>query len=173
MKFETGQAVQLLSATPGTLRALLGNLGDEWTHSDGNTEQWEAFDIVGHLIHGEETDWIPRAKIILEQGDNRKFEPFDRLAQFERSKGKSLAQLLDEFEAARRNSLAILASWNLRSDDLELIGEHPEFGNVTLGQLIATWVVHDLTHIRQIVTVMAKRYDSEVGPWKAYTSILK
>jgi hypothetical protein len=173
MKFELAQAVQLLSATPGTLRAFLGNLGGEWTNGTGEMEHWEAFDIVGHLVHGEETDWIPRAKIILAQGNNRTFEPFDRLAQFERSKGKTLEELLDEFDAARRTNLAILASWNLKANDLALTGNHPELGDVTLGQLLATWVVHDLTHIRQIATAMARRYDTEVGPWKEYLSILE
>jgi hypothetical protein len=173
MKFELVQAVQVLSATPATLTALLGNLGEAWTQGAGNTEQWEAFDVVGHLIHGEETDWIPRAKIILEQRDDRTFEPFDRLAQFDRSQGKTMEVLLGEFEAARRNSLAILASWNLRPSDLELTGTHPELGEVTLGQLLATWVVHDLTHIRQIAAAMARRYDAAVGPWKEYLSILR
>ena len=173
MKFELHQAVPLLSATPLTLNALLGNLGDVWTCSSGNPDQWEAFDIVGHLIHAEETDWIPRAKVILEQADNRAFEPFDRFAQFERSNGKTLRELLEEFEAARRTSLAILASWDLRSADLALTGNHPELGDVTLSQLLATWVVHDLTHIRQIATVMARRYEIEVGPWKEYLSILR
>ena len=173
MKFELDQALQVLSATPRTLRALLGDLTEEWTHSSGNAEQWEAFDIVGHLIHADETDWIPRARIILEQGENRRFGPFDRFAQFERSKGKTLEELLGEFEFARRNSLAILSSWELRADDLALTGDHPEFGEVTLGQLLATWVVHDLTHIRQIATAMARRYDTEVGPWKEYLSILR
>ena len=173
MKFELHQAVKLLSATPATLIALLGNLGDVWTRSSGNTDQWEAFDIVGHLIHAEETDWIPRAKIILEQGDNRAFEPFDRFAQFERSQGKTLEELLEDFLTARRTSLAILSSWNLRPADLALTGHHPELGDVTLSQLLATWVVHDLTHIRQIATAMARRYETEVGPWKEYLSILK
>jgi hypothetical protein len=173
MKFELDQALQVLSATPRTLRALLGDLTEEWTHSSGNAEQWEAFDIVGHLIHADETDWIPRARIILEQGENRMFGPFDRFAQFERSKGKTLEELLGEFESARRNSLAILSSWELRADDLALTGDHPEFGEVTLSQLLATWVVHDLTHIRQIATAMARRYDTEVGPWKEYLSILR
>lgn len=173
MKFELDQAIQVLSATPRTLRALLGSLTEEWTQSSGNREQWDAFDIVGHLIHADETDWIPRAKVILEQGENRTFEPFDRFAQFERSKGKTMKELLDEFELSRRTSLAILSSWDLRPAELALMGEHPEFGDVNLSQLLATWVVHDLTHIRQIATVLAKRYDKEVGPWKEYLSILK
>jgi hypothetical protein len=124
------------------------------------------------LIHGEETDWIPRARIILQQGENRTFVPFDRFAQHERSKGKSLAQLLDEFAELRRENLDTLRSWSLTDTQLDLEGIHPELGRVTLRQLLGTWVVHDLNHIRQITTVMAKRYEEEVGPWKEYLSIL-
>ena len=173
MKFEIENAVAVLSATPGTLRALLGGLSDGWTSSSDNSDSWQAFDVVGHLIHGEETDWIPRARIILEQGENRTFVPFDRFAQFDNSKGKSLSDLLAEFEEARAKSLSELQSWNLTDEQLELKGMHPELGEVTLGQLLATWVVHDLNHIRQIATSMACRYDTEVGPWKEYLSILK
>ena len=173
MKFEIENADAVLSATPGTLRALLGGLSDGWTSSSDNSDSWQAFDVVGHLIHGEETDWIPRARIILEQGENRTFVPFDRFAQFEKSKGKSLSDLLAEFEEARAKSLSELQSWNLTDEQLELTGMHPELGEVTLGQLLATWVVHDLNHIRQIATAMARRYDAEVGPWKEYLSILK
>ena len=173
MKFEIENAVAVLSATPGTLRALLGGLSDRWTSSSDNSDSWQAFDVVGHLIHGEETDWITRARIILEQGENRTFVPFDRFAQFDNSKGKSLSDLLAEFEEARAKSLSELQSWNLTDEQLELKGMHPELGEVTLGQLLATWVVHDLNHIRQIATAMARRYDAEVGPWKEYLSILK
>jgi len=173
MKFEIENAVAVLSATPGTLRALLGGLSDGWTSSSDNSDSWQAFDVVGHLIHGEETDWITRARIVLEQGENRTFVPFDRFAQFEKSKGKSLSDLLAEFEEARAKSLSELQSWNLTDEQLELTGMHPELGEVTLGQLLATWVVHDLNHIRQIATAMARRYDAEVGPWKEYLSILK
>jgi len=173
MKFEIENAVAVLSATPGTLRALLGGLSDGWTSSSDNSDSWQAFDVVGHLIHGEETDWITRARIILEQGENRTFVPFDRFAQFDNSKGKSLSDLLAEFEEARAKSLSELQSWNLTDEQLELKGMHPELGEVTLGQLLATWVVHDLNHIRQIATAMARRYDAEVGPWKEYLSILK
>jgi len=173
MKFEIENADAVLSATPGTLRSLLGGLSDGWTSSSDNSDSWQAFDVVGHLIHGEETDWIPRARIILAQGENRAFVPFDRFAQFEKSKGKSLADLLAEFEAARAKSLSELRSWNLTDEQFELKGMHPELGEVTLSQLLATWVVHDLNHIRQIATSMAKLYDAEVGPWKEYLSILK
>jgi len=172
MKFSIAASVEVLSATPGTLRSLLGGLSDEWTASFDDQENWQPYDVLGHLIHGEETDWIPRARIILEQIEDRRFVPFDRLAQFERSKGKTLTELLDEFERCRVENLDRLRSWDLTEEQLELQGIHPEFGTVTLRQLIATWAVHDLNHIRQIVTAMAKRYDQAVGPWKEYLGIL-
>lgn len=173
MRFDVSNATEVLSATPTTLRSLLGNLSDEWTQPAAATENWEPFDVVGHLIHGEETDWIPRARIILEQGENRTFVPFDRFAQLEKSKGKSLGELLDEFERLREDNVDRLRSWNLAEPQLDLEGMHPELGRVTLRQLLATWVVHDLNHIRQIATAMAKQYDGEVGAWKEYLSILK
>jgi len=156
---------------------LLADLSEEWIiqkpQSENGDRDWQPYDVIGHLIHGEHTDWIPRARIILELGENRTFVPFDRFAQFENSKGKSVAQLLDEFAKQREASLDTLRSWNLTEEQLDLVGMHPELGTVTLRQLLATWVVHDLTHIRQIVAAMAKRYDAEVGPWKGYLSILK
>ena len=176
MEFEVSRAIEVLSATPSTLRALMGNLSDDWVavnrESDSSPGPWEAFDVIGHLIHGEETDWIPRARIILEEGKNLTFVPFDRFAQFEKSKGKSLAALLDEFERLRSDNIDELRSWNLTDAQLDLEGMHPELGLVTLRQLLATWVVHDLNHVRQIATAMAKKYDGEVGPWKEYLSIL-
>ena len=172
MRFNVEQAVQVLEATPRTLRTLLGNLSDEWT-ATSDRDSWGAFDVIGHLIHGEETDRVPRARIILEQAGNRTFVPFDRFAQFENSKGKSLPDLLDEFERLRSENLEVLRSWRLTDQQLALEGTHPELGPVTLRQLLATWVVHDLNHFRQIATAMAKRYDSEVGVWKEYLSILK
>ena len=221
MNFDLEQAIEVLSATPGTLRSLLGRLSADWTAGDhpvretrppllkpggepdaadhpvretrppllkpgGELEaatfplageetkaEWQPYDVVGHLIHGEETDWIPRARIILEQGEDRTFVPFDRFAQFERSEGKSLDELLDEFAALRAENLETLRAWNLTSAQLDLRGMHPELGESTLRQLLATWVVHDLNHIRQIVTAMAGRYGGEVGPWREYLSILK
>ena len=171
-KFSVDQACEILERTPQVVRSMLEGLSDEWT-TGGDESNWAPFDIVGHLIHGELTDWIPRAKIILAQGENRTFEPFDRLAQFELSKGKSLAELLDEFEEFRAEGLAELRAWNLTDRQLALTGIHPELGEVTLEQLIATWVVHDLNHVRQIATSIARRYDKTVGPWKEYLSILK
>ena len=163
--------MQALISTPATLRAMLGELSGKWT-TGSDDANWTPFDVVGHLIHGEETDWIPRARIIVEQGENRTFVPFDRFAQFESSKGRSLDELLDEFARLRSENIDTLRSWNLTDDQLDLEGIHPELGTVTLRQLLATWVVHDLNHIRQIVTAMARRYEDEVGPWREYLSIL-
>ena len=174
MKFDLKQAEQVLRATPTTVRAMLDGLDDAWTSSETSGEEaWEPYDVVGHLIHGERTDWIPRAKIILEQGSIPTFEPFDRFAQFENSKGKRLSELLTEFESLRRQNLATLSAWGLTDEQLRLKGIHPELGEVDLAQLLATWVVHDLTHIRQIAVVTAGKYRDEVGPWREYLSILK
>ena len=179
MEFEISKAIEVLSATPPTLRSLLGNLSEEWVgpeiqnpNSKIQNAEWRPYDVIGHLIHGEETDWIPRARIILAQGEDRTFVPFDRFAQFDNSKGKSLMQLLDEFARLRAECLDTLRSWSLSEEQLDLEGIHPELGLVTLRQLLSTWVVHDLTHIRQIVTVMAQRYEMGVGVWKEYLSIL-
>lgn len=173
MKFEIEKAVEILERTPSVLKSMLGNLSDEWTKSSENTEDWGAFDIIGHYIHAEETNWIPRAEIILKQGENATFEAFDRFAQFERSKGKTLRELLETFAERRRESLEILKSWDLTPAQLALTVLHPELGEVKLEQLLATWVVHDLTHLRQITTVLAKKYGENVGVWKEYLSILK
>lgn len=173
MKFQVAQAVEILEHTPLVLKSLLGNLSDEWIENSENSEGWNPFDVVGHYIHGEETDWIPRAEIILKQGENITFEPFDRFAQFEKSKDKTLGELLDEFAELRKKSLETLRSWNLTDEQLQLKGTHPELGEVNLEQLLSTWVVHDLTHIRQIVTFLAKKYGESVGVWKEYLSILK
>lgn len=173
MEFRIEQAVEILSRTPTVLKSLLGNLSGDWILKENNRQNWSPFDIVGHLIHGEETDWIPRAEIILARGENLTFEPFDRFAQFERSKGKSLEELLETFARLRKENLHTLVSWNLTGEQLNLKGIHPELGEVTLSQLLATWVVHDLTHIRQVVTVLAEKYSENVGVWKEYLSILK
>ena len=163
----------MLAATPATIRTLLRPLSPAWFAGETNDDRWTPFDVVGHLIHGEETDWIPRARLILAQGENRTFEPFDRFAQMEKSKGRTLAELLDEFAEKRRQNLATLRSWNLSEEQLKLTATHPELGEVTLGELLATWVVHDLTHIRQITVHLARKYEGEVGPWKEYLSILQ
>jgi uncharacterized damage-inducible protein DinB len=173
MKFQIEQAVEILSQTPATVKSLLENLSEDWAKNELNGESWSAFDIVGHLIHGEETDWIPRAEIILGQGANLTFEPFDRFAQLETSKGKALNELIDTFAASRTQNLETLRAMNLTEEKLKLKGIHPELGEVTLEQLLSTWAVHDLTHIRQIVTVLANKYAGNVGAWKHYLSILQ
>jgi hypothetical protein len=172
MKFDIDKASQVLRQTPYTLTRMLEDLSPEWTRGEGDREHWAPFDVVGHLIHGEETDWIPRAEIILAQREQRTFVPFDRLAQFERSRGRSLADLLTEFAHARNVNIETLVRWQLTPEQLALKGMHPELGEVTLEQLLATWVVHDLNHIRQIVTYMANLYASNVGPWREYLAII-
>lgn len=173
MELELQHAIELLSRTAATLNSMLRDLPEPWLVQNEGPETWSPYDIVGHLIHGEETDWIPRAKIILEHGEVRAFEPFDRAAMFEKSKGKSIAELLDTFAALRKESLHELNEMNLTPTLLEKRGQHPELGIVTLKQLLATWVIHDLGHVRQIVRVMAKQYRDTVGPWRAYLSILE
>lgn len=173
MKFQIEKAVEILSQTPVSVKSLLENLSDDWIKNDADSESWSPFDIVGHLIHGEETDWIPRAEIILAQGENLTFTPFDRFAQFENSKGKTLRELLETFAVLRAKNLSILREMNLTEEKLKLRGIHPELGEVTLEQLLATWTVHDLNHIRQIVTVLARKYGNNVGAWKEYLSILQ
>jgi len=173
MEFDLQDAMELLGRTPSTLNSMLREIPEVWLVRNEGPETWSPRDIVGHLIHGEETDWMPRAKIILEHGDARAFEPFDRTAMFEKSKGKSITELLDTFAALRKESLHQLDEMQLTPELLEKRGKHPELGVVTLKQLLATWVVHDLSHVRQIVRVMAKQYGDNVGPWQAYLSILK
>lgn len=172
MEFQIEPAIEVLRNTPATLNSLLRDLSEPWLTQNEGPETWSPFDIVGHLIHGEETDWIPRAKIILEQGENRPFEPFDRFAMFEKSKGRSIAELLDTFAQLRRENLQQLELMKLTSAKLEKRGRHPELGIVTLRQLLATWVVHDLGHVAQAARVMSKQYREEVGPWQEYLPIL-
>jgi hypothetical protein len=170
--FDLESGVAVLERTPRVLRTLLAGLGPEWTDATEGPETWSPYVVVGHLIHGERTDWIPRAQIILAQGANRKFEPYDRQAQFEESKGKTLAQLLVEFEKLRKKNLKTLARLRLTDTLLDLTGEHPALGTVTLRQLLATWVAHDLGHLVQIARVMAKQYKGAIGPWTEYLSVM-
>ena len=172
MEFQLDEAEEILTRTPATLNSLLRDLPEAWTLRNEGSETWSPFDVVGHLIHGEQTDWIPRARIILEQGESGIFEPFDRFAMFEKFKGKSLSELLDSFESLRAQSLKVLESMNLTPELLGKRGTHPELGVVTLSQLLSTWVVHDLGHVGQIARVMAKQYGEAVGVWKAYLPIL-
>lgn len=171
--FNLPDTMLLLSRTPGTLDALIRPLPEQWTHRDEGQHTWAVFDVVGHLIHGERTDWIPRARLILEFGDDRTFEPFDRLGQAQESQGKTLPQLLDEFARLRSESLDALRKMDLREDDFKRRGRHPGLGVVTLAQLLATWAVHDLTHLHQITRIMAHQYRQDVGPWSAYLGVLK
>ena len=173
MDFQISHLIEILSQTPTTVKSLLGNLSDDWIFAADGENDWTPFDVVGHYIHGEETDWIPRAEIILMQGENSTFEPFDRFAQFEKSKGRTMSELIEVFADMRQKNIETLKSWNLTDEQLNLKGIHPELGEVTLKQLLATWMVHDLTHIRQIVSVIAKQYAENVGAWKAYLSILQ
>ena len=166
------EAVAILSRTPAVLDVWLRDLPDEWTAAHEGGDTWSPFDIVGHLIHGERTDWLPRARMILERGDSRPFERFDRTAQFSASRGRTMISLLDEFAAARRESLSGLASMRLTAADLERRGRHPELGDVTMGELFATWVAHDMDHVAQIARVIAGQYADAVGPWRAYLRII-
>lgn len=172
MDFQLEHARDILRRTPATLTTLLQDMPDEFLFSNEGPETWSPFDVLGHLIHGEETDWIPRARIILEDGEDRPFETFDRFAMFEKSKGKSLDDLLATFARLRAESLRQLDAMNLTPELRKKRGKHPELGVVTLGQLLSTWVVHDLGHVGQIVRVMSKQYGEAVGPWRAYLSIL-
>lgn len=172
MEFDLAKSVAVLERTPVVLRAMLAGLPDEWVFSSEGPETFTPYDVLGHLIHGERADWMTRARIILEQGADRRFTPYDRFAQFEESKGKTLAQLLDEFASVRAENLRTLAGWKLTDALLGLEGEHPKFGSVTLRQLLATWTAHDLSHIAQIARVMAKQHRDAVGPWREYLPIM-
>jgi hypothetical protein len=172
MDFNLAVGIAVLERTPHAFRAMLAGLSPAWTDATEGPETWSPYVIVGHLIHGERTDWIPRAQLILAQGAERRFTPYDRFAQFHESQGKPLAALLDEFARLRSQSLATLTGWRLTEPQLDLTGEHPEFGPVTLRQLLATWVAHDLGHIAQTARVMAKQYRDAVGPWRAYLPVM-
>ncbi len=170
--FQLDEAVAILARTPAVLDALLRGLPEGWIAAHEGGETWSPFDVVGHLIHGERTDWMTRARIILEHGEARPFDTFDRFAQFAASKGRPLASLLDEFAAVRRDNLQALAALRLTHADLDRRGRHPALGGVTLRQLLATWVAHDLDHVMQVSRVLARQYSDAVGPWRAYLRII-
>jgi len=172
MQHDLDHTISLLSRTPAALDAILRDLPDAWTLKNEGEKTWSAYDVVGHLIHGERTDWMPRAKIILACGEGRAFDSFDRWAQERESRGKSLGQLLDEFARLRAENLDALRALNLESEQLALRGKHPALGVVTLSELLATWAVHDLTHLHQISRVMAHQYQEAVGPWRQYLGVL-
>jgi hypothetical protein len=172
MELDLDQGVPVLERTPRTLRGMLSGLSPDWLHATEGPNSWSPYVILGHLIHGERTDWIPRARIILAQGASRRFEPVDRTAQLREDQGRPIDALLDDFTRLRTESLTTLTGWRLTDVQLALEGEHPAFGPVTLRQLLATWVAHDLGHIAQIARVMAKQYRDAVGPWRAYLPVL-
>src|SRR5688572_6964163 len=167
MDFDLRAGMAVLERTPDAMRAMLAGLPAAWIEGTEGPETWSPYIIMGHLIHGERTDWIPRARIILAHGENRRFVPFDRFAQLREAK-KSLDELLNEFATLRAENLTTLANWRITDEQLNWEGEHPELGRVTLRQLLATWVAHDLGHIAQTARVMAKQYRDAVGPWRAY-----
>jgi hypothetical protein len=172
MPFDLTHATDVLRRTPAVLHTMLDDLDDGWTRATEGPDTFSPFDIVGHLIDGEETDWIVRARLILARGDNLRFEPYDRFRHYARNADRTLASLLDEFAERRRASLELLEAWRITPAQLDLPGDHPGLGPVTLRQLLAAWVVHDLGHIAQAARVMAKRYRADVGPWVAYLPVL-
>ena len=172
MKYDLNKSIAILERTPAVLNTLLSGLHDDWVMNNEGPETFSPYDVIGHLIHGEKTDWATRAKMILEYENTKSFVPWDRFAQFEESKGKSLQQLLDEFAAIRKENMAWFKELQLTETDLDKKGMHPKLGEVTLRNLLATWVVHDLTHIAQVTRVMAKQYKEEMGPWPEFFRIL-
>jgi hypothetical protein len=167
------QTISLLAYTPGALNALLRELPETWTLRNEGESTMSAFDVVGHLIHGERTNWMPRTRMTLRFGESRTFEPFDRWGHVRESQGESLGQLLDEFARLRSENLGELRALNLRQDDLNRRGQHPALGGVTLSELLATWAIHDLTHLHQISRVMAHQYRDTVGPFSRYLGVLQ
>lgn len=173
MKYNVTQAIEILERSPKIIEALAKDLPSQWSEANEGPDTWSVYDVLGHLIHGETTDWITRMEIILVQGEDRNFPPFQRFAMFEESKGKTLNQLVEEFAAVRRNNIEILRAKNLSEAQLDLKGIHPKFGEVTLRQLLSTWVAHDMGHIAQMCRVIAKQYKEEAGPWVEYLRILQ
>lgn len=172
MKYNLQQALPILERTPAVLDQLLRGLDSSWTQSNEGPQTWSPFDVVGHLIHGEKTDWIPRIQIVLSDGEDKTFTPYNRFAQQETSLGKDMEQLLDEFSAARAQNIQYLRSLHLTLEDFKKQGIHPELGPVTLEELLSSWVVHDLGHIVQVSRVMAKQYKNNCGPWPKYLTVL-
>lgn len=172
MSFDLPRTLEVLSRTPGVVESLLDGLSDSWLDASEGPDTFSPRDVVGHLIHGEETDWVPRIRLILERGEEEPFTPFDRFGFRETIQGRSIEDLLRELQNLRRDNLDYVRGLPLTAADFGRKGRHPALGTVTLGQLFATWMVHDLGHIRQIVRVLARQYDEAVGPWKEYLSIL-
>ena len=172
MEFDLKHSIALLSRTPAALDALLRGLPDVWTHGNEGEGTWSAFDVVAHLIHAERTDWIPRAQRILEFGDSRSFDPFDRWGNIRESQGRPLSELLDDFTRTRAKSLSELKAMNLQPGDFDKRGLHPTLGITTLGQHLATWAAHDLNHLHQIARVMACQHREAVGPWSRFLGVM-
>lgn len=172
MSFVLEESIEVLARTPALMNLWLRGLPEGWLDANEGPDTWSPRIVIGHLIHGEDTDWIPRARLILEHGESQPFEPYDRFAQLRRFAGSSIEDLLDLFAERRRANLDTLRGWNLSAEQLERRGRHPELGTVTLSQLLATWAAHDLDHVGQVARVMAKRYTADVGPWTAYLGIL-
>ena len=172
MDYQYDHALAILRRTPGALRALLAGLPDAWIRATEGAETWSAYDVVGHLLHGDTTDWIPRVRTILEHGERQPFSTFNRAAMFEESRGNTLEQLLDAFAEVRAQNLTTLDTFDITPEKLAIRGVHPSLGTVTLGNLLSTWVIHDLNHLGQIVEVMSQQYSAAVGPWKQYLGIL-
>ena len=171
MKFSIEKSLEILERTPVVIKKMLDGLNDEWIYANEGDNTWSAFDVMGHLIEGEKSDWIPRMQIILSDSPEKKFEPFDRFKQFEESKGKNISQLIAEFKRLRQKNIKILKDAKIDKAALARKGIHPGLGEVTLQQLLATWVTHDLAHLLQISRVMVKQYREEIGPWEAYFSV--
>jgi len=172
MKFQLDDAIAILGRTPATLDAMLRGLPEAWLHANEGPETWSPFDVVGHLVAGERKDWVPRLRLILERGDSQPFEPFNRTAMFEESKGKTIAELLDTFATLRAQNVETVRALQLEPADYVRPGLHPSLGPVKLEQLLATWVTHDMTHLAQISRVIAKQFTDEVGPWREYIGVL-
>lgn len=172
MEHDLSNTVALLTRTPAVLDALLRQLPDVWTHNHEGEKTWSAFEVVGHLVHAERADWMPRLRLILGSWEAREFEPFDRMGHVREVQGKSLGDLLDEFARVRSDNLTHLRGLKLSEDDLDRRGLHPALGSVTLSQLLATWAAHDLTHLHQISRIMAHQYREAVGPWSQYLGVL-
>ena len=172
MKYSLERSYEILDRTPAVLQSLLAGLPDDWVMPNEGPETYSPYDVIGHLIHGEKTDWTARAKMILEFGNTQTFVRWNREAMYEESMGKTLQQLLDEFATIRKENMGWFKALNLTEEDLDKKGMHPVLGEVTLRNLLATWVVHDLTHIAQITRVMAKQYTGEMGPWPEFFRIL-
>lgn len=172
MQFELRSGIEVLERTPAMFRTMLGGLSDEWTIPNEGQDTFSAWDNLAHLVHAEHTNWIPRARTILARAPDRRFAVFDRFGHRDASAGRTIAELLEEFARVRAENLVTLRGWDLSARDLSLAGEHPELGEVTLRQLLGTWVVHDLGHIAQTARVLAKQYRDAVGPWQAYLPLL-